>query len=138
MTNFVALSREKMVIKYLTRRCIFLMIKQYSTTENWALFIRVWSSREFFSENADDTAGESAKGSTKIARRPAVADGAKASSSSRERAWKATHERIERRLRQVARGRAESRDWSQAQQVRNSTNGTELHSRPVRSSAEAR
>lgn len=70
-----------------------------------------------FSENADDAAGESAKGQTKIPRRAAVTDGVEASTPRGERARTTSHERPERRLRQIARSRAEPRDRPQAQQI---------------------
>lgn len=94
--------------------------------------------RPSFSENADDAAGESAEGQTKIPRCAAVADSAEASTSRCERARTTSHERSERRLRQIARSRAEPRDRSQTQQIRDLTDGTKLHSCPMRSSTETR
>jgi len=89
-------------------------------------------------ENIDDAAYKSAERQTKITWCPTVTNGAETPAPCRECARKASHERPEWRLRQIARGRTEPRDRSQAQQVRDPADGTELYSRFVRSSAEAR
>lgn len=92
----------------------------------------------FFSENVNDAAGESTEGQTEIPRRATVTDSAEASTSRCECARTTSHERFERCFWQTARGRAESRNWSQTQQVRNFADGTKLHSGFMRSSTETR